>query len=106
MAVTQTGAMYKSLTFDNQTSREYGVYITGEAVYNAPERAVEMISIPGRNGSFALDQGRFENIEVTYPAGIFAENESDFAQAVSDFRNFLCSKKGYCRLTDEYNPSE
>ena len=106
MAITQTGAMYKSLTFDNKSSRSYGVYITGEAVYNAPERAVEMISIPGRNGAFALDQGRFENIEVSYPAGIFAENESDFAQAVSDFRNFLCSKRGYCRLTDEYNPSE
>ena len=106
MAITQTGAMYKSLSFDNTSSRSYGVYITGEAVYNAPERAVEMISIPGRNGSFALDQGRFENIEVTYPAGIFAENETDFAAAISDFRNFLCSKKGYCRLTDEYNPSE
>lgn len=106
MAVTQTGAIYKSLTFDNKTSREYGVYITGEAVYNAPKRAVEMISIPGRNGAFALDKGRFENIEVSYPAGIFAETESDFAQAVSDFRNYLCSRKGYCRLTDEYNPSE
>lgn len=106
MAITQTGAMYKSLSFDNTSSRSYGVYITGEAVYNAPERAVEMIAIPGRNGAFALDQGRFENIEVSYPAGIFAENESDFAQAVSDFRNFLCSKKGYCRLTDEYNPNE
>lgn len=106
MAITQTGAMYKSLSFDNTSSRSYGVYITGEAVYNAPERAVEMISIPGRNGAFALDQGRFENIEVSYPAGIFAENEADFAQAVSDFRNFLCSKKGYCRLSDEYNPSE
>ena len=106
MAITQTGAMYKSLTFDNKTSREYGVYITGEAVYNAPARDVEMITIPGRNGSFALDNGRFENIEVTYPAGIFAETEADFAQAVSDFRNFLCSKRGYCRLTDEYNPNE
>ena len=106
MAITQTGAMYKSLLFDNTSSRSYGVYITGEAVYNAPERAVDMISIPGRNGSFALDQGRFENIEVSYPAGIFADNEADFAQAVSDFRNFLCSKKGYCRLSDEYNPSE
>ena len=106
MAITQTGAIYKSLSFDNTSSRSYGVYITGEAVYNAPERAVEMISIPGRNGSFALDQGRFENIEVTYPAGIFADNETDFAQAISDFRNYLCSKKGYCRLTDEYNPNE
>lgn len=106
MAIAQTGAMYKSLSFDNKSSRSYGVYITGEAVYNAPQRAVEMISIPGRNGSFALDQGRFENIEVTYPAGIFADNETGFAQAISDFRNYLCSKKGYCRLTDEYNPNE
>ena len=106
MAITQTGAIYKSLSFDNTSSRNYGVYITGEAVYNAPERAVEMISIPGRNGAFALDHGRFENIEVTYPAGIFAENETDFAQAISNFRNFLCSKEGYCRLTDEYNPNE
>lgn len=106
MAIIQTGSIFKSLSFDNTSSRNYGVYITGEAVYNAPERAVEMISIPGRNGAFALDEGRFENIEVSYPAGIFAENETDFAQAVSDFRNFLCSKKGYCRLTDEYNPNE
>ena len=106
MAITQTGAMFKALTFDNKSSRSYGVYITGEAVYNAPERDVEMITIPGRNGAFALDNGRFENITVTYPAGIFAENEADFAQAISDFRNYLCSKKGYCRLTDEYNPNE
>ena len=95
-----------ALYFDNTSSKTYGVYITGEAVFNAPERAVEMISIPGRNGAFAQDQGRFENIEVTYPAGIYADNESDFADAISDFRNFLCSKKGYCRLEDDYNTGE
>ena len=106
MAIAPTGAFYKALTFDSTSSRDYGVYITGRAVFNAPQRAVEMIAIPGRNGAFAQDQGRFENIEVTYPAGIFAETEEDFAQAISDFRNFLCSKKGYCRLTDEYNPNE
>ena len=106
MAVTQTGAIYKSLIFDGKSSRSYGVYITGEAVYNAPVREVEMINIPGRNGSLALDKGRFENIEVSYPAGIFADTEADFAQAISDFRNFLCSRSGYVRLTDEYNPNE
>lgn len=106
MAVAPTGAIYKALKFDNVSSRTYGVYITGEAVYNAPERDVEMITIPGRNGSFALDNGRFENIEVSYPAGIFADTEADFRQAISDFRNFLCSRKGYVRLQDEYNPDE
>ena len=106
MAVATTGAIYKSLSFDGVESRNFGVYITGEAVYNAPTRDVEMVSIPGRSGAFALDKGRFENIEVTYPAGIFADNETDFAKAVSDFRNYLCSRKGYCRLVDEYNPEE
>lgn len=106
MAVAPTGAIFKALEFDGESSSSYGVYITGEAVYNAPEREVEMISIPGRNGAFALDKGRFENISVTYPAGIFADNERDFAEAISDFRNFLCSKKGYVRLTDDYNPAE
>lgn len=106
MAVSQTGAAFKSLIFDGKYSRDYGVYITGEAVFNAPEREVEMISIPGRNGAFALDKGRFNNIEVTYPAGIFAGTENDFAEAISNFRNMLCSRKGYVRLEDEYNPNE
>lgn len=104
MAVT--GAIFKSLIFDDIDSRNYGVYITGEAVYNAPEREVEMITIAGRNGQLALDKGRFENIEVTYPAGIFADNQADYAKAISDFRNALCSKAGYQRLTDEYNVDE
>ena len=106
MAIVPTGAIYKTLTFDGQSSGTFGVYITGDAVYNAPERAVEMIKIPGRNGAFALDEGRFENIEISYPAGIFADNEADFAEAISEFRNFLCSKRGYCRLQDDYNPDE
>lgn len=106
MAVTRTGSMYKGLVFDGVDSRDYGVYITGEAVYNAPARDVEFISIPGRNGAYALDHGRYENIEVRYPAGLFASTEADFTQGISDFRNALCSRRGYCRLEDEYNPNE
>ena len=101
-----TGAMYKSLRFDGEDSRDYGVYITGEAVFNSPERDVEMISIPGRNGEYARDLGRFTNIEVTYPAGLFGVDEADFADAIADFRNMLGSRVGYCRLEDDYNPGE
>lgn len=101
-----TGDIFKGLSFNGTSSKDYGVYITGEAVFNAPERNVEMIDIPGRNGAYALDHGNFQNIEVSYPAGIFADNEADFAQAISDFRNFLCSQKGYCRLEDDYNTGE
>lgn len=106
MAIKTTPSTFKGFTFDGESSKTYGVYITGEGVYDAPSRDVEMISIPGRNGSYALDKGRFNNIQVTYDAAIIAESESDFVDAISNLRNFLCSKTTYCRLTDEYNPSE
>lgn len=113
MAVTKTGAIFKALRFDGTSSgtsgvlsSDYGVYITGEAVFNAPTRRVNMIQIPGRNGLFAQDEGAFDNLTVTYPAGMFGVTESDFADGISDFRNALCSRVGYCRLEDEYNPDE
>lgn len=104
MAVT--GAIFNSLTFGGVNSADYGIYITGEAVFNAPKRAVEMVTVPGRNGDVAIDQGRWENIEVTYPAGTFGMSETEFAKAVSDFRNAICSQIGYQRLTDTYHPNE
>lgn len=98
--------IFKSLEFGGINSADYGVYITGEAVYNAPERAVEQVDIPGRNGAFLMDLGRFENIEVTYPCGIPGDDQTDFAEKISEFRNAILSKRGYQRLTDEYNPNE
>lgn len=99
-------AVFNSFTFDGINSLDYGIYITGEAVYNAPERVVEMVTVPGRNGSIAIDQGRFENIEVTYPAGCFADSQTDFADKVMRFRNALASRYTYKRLTDEYHSDE
>ena len=99
-------ALFNSLTFDGVNSLSSGIYITGEAVYNAPQRQVNMITVPGRNGTLAIDQGRFENIEVTYPAGCFADDQGDFADKVMEFRNELASRFGYKRLVDTYHPDE
>ena len=106
MAVVPTGAIYNWLTFGGVDSRDYGIYITGEGVYNAPERAVELTAIPGRNGAIPIDLGRWENIEIIYPASAGTGSQTDFRTALSDFRNAIASKVGYQRLTDTYNPSE
>lgn len=106
MGVVQTSELYKGFIFDGIDSKGFGVYITGSGVYNAPEREVEMIDIPGRNGSYILDKGRFHNITVTYPAGMFGDAEGDFAEGIRKLRNALASRKGYCKLIDEYHPLE
>lgn len=99
-------AIFNSFTFDGINSLSLGIYITGEAVFNAPERVVEMIPIPGKNGALAIDQGYFNNIEVTYPAGCFADSMRDFADKLADFRNILTSRYSYVRLMDTYHPNE
>lgn len=97
-------ALFKDFTFDGENSKDYGVYISGDAVYDAPERAMDMVQIPGRNGALALDNGYYKNIDVTYPAGCFAADQADFAAKLSRIRNMLASRHRYCRLEDAYHP--
>ena len=106
MAVTPVGSLFGSLTFGGIDSATYGIYISGEGVFNAPERAVELVSVPGRNGDIIIDQGHWNNVEVEYPAGTYAENAEDFRANVSAFRNAIASQQGYQRLSDSYHPDE
>ena len=94
------------LIFGSADSSSYGIYISGEAVFNAPERAVDMIAIPGKNGALTMDQGRFENIEVKYPAFNYEPNLADFRTNLAAMRSAFCSQRGYQRLTDTIHPDE
>ena len=90
------------LIFDDENSKDYGVYISGMGTYNAPARDIESISIPGRNGDLTIDHGRYENVIVTYPAFIY----DNFDANISAFRNMLLTRSGYYRLEDSYHPDE
>lgn len=95
-----------SIVFGGINSSTYGIYISGEGVWNAPERDAETIQIPGRNGEYVLDKGSFKNIEVTYPAFNQETSYNDFRTKVDNFRNAISSLKGYQRLTDSFHPDE
>jgi len=97
---------WRHLIFGDVDSADYGIYISGDGVYNAPERDVEFVSVPGRNGDIAMDHGRYNNITVSYPAGTFAKTQEEFREKLSDFRNAVLSQKGYQRLEDTYHPEE
>ena len=95
-----------TITFGEVNSADYGIYISGEGVFNAPVRDAEVISIPGRNGSFLLDNGRYENIEVTYPAFNTETDKATFIAQIDAFRNAIASQKGYQRLEDTFHTDE
>lgn len=83
-------------------SRDYGVYISGQGTFSAPEKAYEFYSVPGRNGAIIGNENRLENIEVSYECFIY----SNFDKNISEFRTFLLSLNGYQTLSDSYHPKE
>lgn len=96
--------MRKTFTFGNVNSGDYGVYISGKGAYNSPARVVEMIDVPARNGQLTIDRGKYENIEVTYPSGVY--DPADFKGKMLALRSALGALTGYQRLTDDYNSDE
>lgn len=73
---------------------------SGSGVWDAPERDVETIEIPGRNGELTIDNGRWHNVTVSYPVFIAPPFRENAAAA----RAWLCRVPGYRRLEDERYP--
>ena len=84
-------------------TQAFGVYISGTGVHGAPARSVTLTTVPGKNGQLVIDNGRFENIVVTYAASFI---NRDFSENIEHLRNFLHSKKGYRRISDSYHSDE
>lgn len=89
-----------TIIFDGKDLAEFGLVPTGSGTYGAPARKYNATEIQGRNGDFIQDLGYFSNCNVTYPCYI----SECFAERMQSLRNFLCSRSGYCRLQDSYDP--
>lgn len=89
-----------TFTLDGVNCREYGIVCSGDHTFNAPSRDIERVVVPGRNGELTIDNGRYENIKVVYPAFIVDRFRFNAAAA----RAWLCSSPGYRRIEDDYNP--
>lgn len=94
--------MRNYFVLDDVDIRNFGVYISGQGTFSAPRREYNMIRVPGRNGDVVGNERRFENLELTYPAFIY----TNFDTNIRNFRNFMLSLVGYHRLIDTYHPDE
>ena len=93
---------YDYLVYGGVDTRAYKIGIWGNQLAKAPERDQEFVKIPGRDGDLILDNGRYNNITVSYKAYII----EDYNNNMRDLRNALMSKRGYMRLQDTINPEE
>ena len=100
------GSINNSFKFGTVDSADYNLLVAGDGTFNAPERDVDTIEIPGRNGDLLIDKGRFKNITVEYTVYCYADDLETFRTQLRNFRNALSSQKGYQKLTDTFHPDE
>lgn len=94
------GLVFEYLFFAGKSSEDFKAHISGSGTFVAPQRDVESISVPGRNGDLHIDNGRYNNINIIYPAFI----TEDFKKNYQALKAFLLSKTGYEELEDTYHP--
>ena len=93
----------KYIVFNGKKSSDFGVWASGSQIFETPAKRVERISVPGRNGDLIIEDGSFENVELTFKDCFIPNN---FAENFSHFKSFLNRQKGYQRLELSWLPDE
>lgn len=94
--------MINSFTLGGIVSSMMGLVVGEKKINGAPERDVESIEIPGRNGDALFDNGRFKNIPIEYKCYIMPE--WNLADACKRIKAWLCQAANYRVLKDTYDP--
>lgn len=85
-------------SFNNQSSADFGLYVAEKDIYSAPAYDQQFVSVPGRNGDIVIDNGRYNNVDISYTC--YCKN---LPANVSNIKLWLC-QPGYFKLTDSYDP--
>lgn len=92
--------IYEFLIFNGIKSLDYGVRISGGGTFAKPQRSIDTVVIPGRNGTLEIDNKRYDNIQITYPAFVVDHFDPNY----EGFAACMLAQKGYQRLEDTYHP--
>lgn len=76
------------------------IFVDASLSFNKPQKKVETIEIPGRNGALVIDDGTYENVIIKYPCYI----HGDFETVFNDLLSFLAPLKGYLRIECSNDP--
>lgn len=78
----------------------FNCHLLMPGISSAPERDVNVISVPGRNGDLVIDNGRFKNITIEYKCVIDgSDSQYDFERLMA----WLKSLTGYQRIEECYH---
>ena len=93
----------KYFIFNGKKSSDFDVWASGLNIFHSPERRIERIQVPGRNGELLIEDGSFENVELEFKDCFIPRH---FSENFTNLSNYLNRQKGYQRLELSWLPDE
>ena len=93
----------KYFIFNGKKSSDFDVWASGLNIFHSPERRIERIQVPGRNGELLIEDGSFENVELEFKNCFIPRH---FSENFTNLSNYLNRQKGYQRLELSWLPDE
>lgn len=104
--------MINYFVYNGNDSRDFGILIRTKNTYDAPQRDLNFISVPGRDGDLIIDNGKHPNVNINYGIMLVAPTLNsleknpnlNLAAASRTLKQMLYSSFNYYELTDSYDP--
>ena len=93
----------KYFIFNGKKSSDFDVWASGLNIFYSPEKRIERIQVPGRNGELLIEDGSFENTELLFKDCFIPRH---FSENFTNLSNYLNRQKGYQRLELSWLPDE
>lgn len=91
------------IIFNEKSSLDYHILVEHPPGYEVPERDIESVHVPGRNGDIIFDKGSFKNVKRSYEIAVGSLKEP-FSVLANRIGEWLYTTTYYSRLEDSYEP--
>ena len=92
--------MRQILTIGGKSLMDFHAWYDGSEWWRMPQKEIENLQIPGKNGDLTIDNHRFSNIIIPFNCYI----HKNFGQNYSNLINYLMSLTGYQRIESNEEP--
>lgn len=94
-----------TISLNGVSSDSIGIRVSTFPSYVYPEKNVETVTIPGRNGDVLYDFGTYKNVDISYEISVYQPAYGNALQMIEKVVKWMHPSNGYITIEDSYDPN-
>lgn len=91
-------------TFNGHSTTEYSMRMLASYDYNVPNRDIEVVEVPGRDGEVTIDNGRYKAVDWEVEFGVYS-SDGDVDSLLNSISNWLAKSYKPQNVTFDNDPA-